>query len=88
MFDTTANEEKDLKSGCTVICLYLDMIGSTKTTINFPTEKLDRFNRALVGQLAPHLKKLELDKELLKFTGDGWLLFKVLPIVKTKNGFL
>ncbi|MCH8012456.1 MAG: hypothetical protein IIA61_11000, partial [Candidatus Marinimicrobia bacterium] len=62
------------KSGLTVNCLSIDMIGSTKKTIAFPTSKIDRFNRSLVQQIEPHLKNLDLDKELLKFTGDGWLL--------------
>jgi tetratricopeptide (TPR) repeat protein len=50
------------------------MIGATKSTIQFSSYKIDRFNRSLVQQIEPHLKKLDLDKELLKFTGDGWLL--------------
>ena len=66
--------EEGPKPGRTVICLCLDMIGSTKKTINFSTNKLDCFNRALIQQIEPHLKQLEMEKELLKFTGDGWLL--------------
>jgi len=50
------------------------MIDSTKKTIDLSSFKIDRFNRSLVQQIEPHLKKLDLDKELLKFTGDGWFL--------------
>ncbi len=68
------SEAERPESGRTVTCLCIDMIGSTKKTIAFTTPKIDRFNRSLVQQIEPHLRKLDLDKELLKFTGDGWLL--------------
>jgi tetratricopeptide (TPR) repeat protein len=57
-----------------VYCLCIDMIGSTQAGLNLTTPKFDRFNRSLVEQIQPHLKKLDLTNALLKFTGDGWLL--------------
>ena len=68
------SEAEGTKPGRTVNCLCIDMIDSTKKTIDFSSFKIDRFNRSLVQQIEPHLRKLDLNKELLKFTGDGWLL--------------
>jgi pentatricopeptide repeat protein len=50
------------------------MIGSTERGLSFSNEELRQFNLALVEQIIPHLKMLKLEEELLKFTGDGWLL--------------
>ena len=36
--------------------------------------ELDRFNRALVAQIEPHLEALRFEDLLIKFTGDGWML--------------
>ncbi|MGR3310836.1 MAG: hypothetical protein ACUZ77_08670 [Candidatus Brocadiales bacterium] len=75
-----------------VFCLFIDMIDSTKTWIDYPSKRLARINKAFVEQINPHLEKLELSKKekvfpgvLLKFTGDGWLLMtddseKCLPL--------
>ena len=57
-----------------VFCLSIDMIGSTKAGIAMTTAMHDRFNKQLVDQIRPHLEKLDLSNELLKFGGDGWLL--------------
>src|SRR3990172_8380471 len=57
-----------------VSCLSIDLIGSTKTCIEFSTLNLDRFNISLVEQIGPHLEGLGLSDVLIKFTGDGWLL--------------
>ncbi len=57
-----------------VYCLTVDMVGSTLAGLNLTSEQLDKFNNALMEQIRPHLERLKLDKELLKFTGDGWLL--------------
>ena len=62
-----------------VYCLYIDLIGSTKRGLEFTTAGLDRFNRALVDQIKPHLIKLGLKEILIKFTGDGWLLMTDKP---------
>ena len=58
----------------TVYCLCIDMVGSTLSGLKLSTAQFDRFNRALVKQIEPHIDKLELKDALLKFTGDGWLL--------------
>ena len=58
----------------TVYCLCIDMKDSTTLTLAFPTLKRDAFNRALVKQIQPHLGKLDLSGEVVKFTGDGWLI--------------
>ena len=68
------SEAKGPEPGRAVACLCIDMIGSTRKTLSFATSKIDRFNRSLVLQIEPHLKALQLEAELLKFTGDGWLL--------------
>ena len=52
----------------------MDLIGSTKTGLEFSTASLNHFNMSLVQQITPHLKRLGLSDTLLKFTGDGWLL--------------
>jgi hypothetical protein len=57
-----------------VHCLCIDMIGSTKAGFKLLTYQFDTFNRAFIEQIAPHLKELQLNNSLLKFTGDGWLL--------------
>jgi len=50
------------------------MIGSTKAGLKLNTRQFDLFNQSLVEQIKPHIKSLDLAEELLKFTGDGWLL--------------
>ena len=55
-------------------CLCIDLIGSTAGGLTLTSRQLDRFNIALVEQIAPHLEQLGLSHVLLKFTGDGWLL--------------
>lgn len=57
-----------------VYCLSVDMVGSTKTSLKMASDHIDKFNNALMDQIRPHLMKLGLEGELLKFTGDGWLL--------------
>jgi len=57
-----------------VYCLSIDLIGSTKAGIELTTSQLERFNRSLIEQINPHIKELELNDVLVKFTGDGWLL--------------
>jgi len=57
-----------------VYCLSMDLIGSTRTGLEFSTATLDHFNMSLVQQIMPHLQRLGLSDALLKFTGDGWLL--------------
>src|SRR5574337_726134 len=68
-----------------VYCLFIDLIGSTKASMNITSSRLDLFNKSLVEQIKPHLEKLGLLEALIKFTGDGWLLLtddveKILPL--------
>jgi class 3 adenylate cyclase/TPR repeat protein len=57
-----------------VYCLGIDLIESTMPGLRMTQVELDRFNRALVAQIEPHLEALRFDDLLIKFTGDGWLL--------------
>jgi tetratricopeptide (TPR) repeat protein len=57
-----------------VYCLSIDLIESTLPGLRMTQGELDRFNRALVAQIEPHLEALAFDDLLVKFTGDGWLL--------------
>ncbi len=57
-----------------VYCLSIDLIESTVPGLRMTQVELDRFNRALVAQIEPHLEALRFDDLLVKFTGDGWLL--------------
>ncbi len=57
-----------------VYCLGIDMIESTMPGLRMTQVELDRFNRALVAQIEPHLEALKFDDLLIKFTGDGWML--------------
>lgn len=57
-----------------VYCLGIDMIESTMPGLRMTQVELDRFNRALVAQIEPHLENLKFDDLLIKFTGDGWML--------------
>jgi len=50
------------------------MIASTPFGIKLTTTQFDTFNQALVEQIKAHIKNLDLEDCLLKFTGDGWLL--------------
>lgn len=52
----------------------MDLKGSTSSGLKLSTRKLDRFNLALVNQLSPYLRSVQLDHALVKFTGDGWLV--------------
>ncbi len=63
-----------------VYCLSIDLIESTLPGLRMTQGELDRFNRALVAQIEPHLEALSFDDLLVKFTGDGWLLMS--PEVK------
>lgn len=57
--------------GHLVYCECIDMIGATKMGLNLSTRQLDQFNSSLIGQIKPHLEKLDLTDAILKFTGDG-----------------
>lgn len=57
-----------------VYCLSIDLIESTLPGLRMTQVELDRFNRALVSQIEPHLEALRFEDLLVKFTGDGWLL--------------
>ena len=57
-----------------VYCLGIDMIESTMPGLRMTQTELDRFNRALVAQIEPHLEALRFEDLLIKFTGDGWML--------------
>src|SRR5687768_10181713 len=57
-----------------VYCLSIDMIKSTEIGLSLLPWKLKKFNRALINQILPHLKALELEHAVVKFTGDGWLI--------------
>ena len=57
-----------------VYTLCVDLIGSTAGAIAMTQRETDRFNRALVNQIEPHLSALGFDELSVKFTGDGWLL--------------
>ena len=61
------------------LCLAMDLKKSTTAGLKLTTKKLDRFNLALVNQLRPHLHAVGLDKALIKFTGDGWLIMSDEP---------
>lgn len=56
------------------LCLAMDLKGSTRSGLELPTKRLDRFNLALINQLTPHLRTVGLDDAVVKFTGDGWLV--------------
>ncbi len=56
------------------LCLAMDLKGSTTSGLQLSTKKLDRFNLALVDQLGPHLRAVQLEHATVKFTGDGWLV--------------
>lgn len=56
------------------LCLAMDLMGSTTVGLKLSTKRLDRFNLALVDQLGPYLRLLQLEHALVKFTGDGWLV--------------
>ncbi|MBM3477191.1 MAG: hypothetical protein FJX75_28315, partial [Armatimonadetes bacterium] len=58
-----------------VFCLALDLVRSTEAGLDLPTRRFDAFNRALVEQIAPRLEGLGLTGCLVKFGGDGWLVF-------------
>lgn len=64
-----------------VYCLCIDMIGSTEAGLQYSTQDFDKFNSALVQQIEPHWVafNLDLDRTLVKFTGDGWLLMTDRP---------
>lgn len=57
-----------------VYALCIDLIGSTLGSIAMTQRETDRFNRALVSQIDPHLDALAFEDIVTKFTGDGWLL--------------
>ena len=57
-----------------VYCLNIDLIESTLPGLRMTQVELDRFNRALVAQIEPHLEALAFEDLLVKFTGDGWML--------------
>ena len=57
-----------------VYCLSIDLIESTLPGLRMTQVELDRFNRALVAQIEPHLVALAFEDLLVKFTGDGWTL--------------
>ncbi|RZB31003.1 MAG: hypothetical protein AEth_00957 [Candidatus Argoarchaeum ethanivorans] len=57
-----------------VLCLSIDLIGSTAAGLKLTTPQLNRFNISLANQIRPHLENLELKDALVKFTGDGWLV--------------
>lgn len=73
------SQEYSIDSVELVLCLSIDLIGSTEAGFELSTQKLDRFNIALVDQIRPHLEKLELTDVVLKFTGDGWLVMTEKP---------
>ena len=62
-----------------VYCLCMDLVSSTASGLTMSTARLDSFNKALVEQVDPHLDELGLTEELLKFTGDGWLVMTPHP---------
>ena len=57
-----------------VYCLGIDLIESTMPGLRMTQVELDRFNRALVAQIEPHLQALRFEDLLVKFMGDGWML--------------
>lgn len=57
-----------------VYTLSVDLIGSTLGSIGMTQRETDRFNRAIVAQIEPHLEALAFDDLVAKFTGDGWTL--------------
>lgn len=61
------------------LCLAMDLKKSTTTGLKLTTKRLDRFNLALVNQIGPHLSAVGLEKALIKFTGDGWLIMSDEP---------
>jgi tetratricopeptide (TPR) repeat protein len=62
-----------------VYCLCMDLIGSTQAGLQLTTQRLDRFNAALIEQIQPHVDYLGLGDALIKFTGDGWLVMTEAP---------
>jgi len=73
MADQKVTVNRDDQKVQLVYCLSMDLIGSTRTGLEFSTATLDHFNMSLVQQIMPHLQHLGLSDALLKFTGDGWL---------------
>ena len=59
-----------------VIALVVDLIGSTQIALEMTEPKFRRFNREVINQLWPYLKELDLEDSIVKFTGDGWLIFQ------------
>jgi tetratricopeptide (TPR) repeat protein len=57
-----------------VYCLSIDLIESTMPALRMTQAEIDRFNRALVNQIEPHLEALAFEDLRVKFTGDGWLM--------------
>lgn len=72
--ETTGLKQQDRQDPQTVYCLSIDLVGSTEKGLSFHSWEADRFNRALIEQIRPHLEALQLEHAVLKFTGDGWLI--------------
>lgn len=59
----------------TVIALVVDVIASTKFGLDLDLASFRRYNRAFAEQIWPNLKAFALENAIVKFTGDGWLIF-------------
>ncbi len=57
-----------------IYCLSIDMIKSTEAAIKRTIQEQNKFNKYLVKQIVPHIRKLSLDDAIIQFTGDGWLV--------------
>ena len=58
-----------------VACLCVDMIGSTSASLGLISPRNCLFLQAVVAQIEPHLANCGLRDAVVKFTGDGWLIF-------------
>lgn len=54
--------------------LCIDLTDSTRIAKNWTDEQQAAFNLSLVKQMRPYYEHFSCGDELLKFTGDGWLL--------------
>ncbi len=60
---------------CLVHCLCIDLEKSGQAGAAMPTEQWDRFNLSLAKYLRPVVDDLGLQDSVIKFMGDGWLVF-------------
>jgi class 3 adenylate cyclase len=67
----------ELKDGASesVYCLVLDMIRGTDFSLSMSQAKSGRFGYAMVEQIKARWSMPDFSKLILKFQGDGWIVF-------------